>query len=63
MAEIVTPFSNFHSDMRVYNTGITRAIGTPTFVPQGGTPVTVARSRFGAGKVKPYGNVLPTSLT
>jgi hypothetical protein len=60
MAEIVTPFSNFHSDMRIYNGGTTSAIVTPTFFPQGGAPVTVAPISIGAGKVKAYDNVLPT---
>ena len=60
MAEIVTPFSNFHSDMRIYNGGTTSVTVTPTFVPQGGSPVTVAPIAIGAGQVKAYDNVLPT---
>jgi hypothetical protein len=60
MAEIVTPFSNFHSDMRIYNGGTTSATVTPTFFPQGGSPVTVAPITIGAGQVKAYDNVLPT---
>jgi hypothetical protein len=60
MAEIVSPFSNFHSDMRIYNGGSTSVSVTPTFFPQGGSPVTVAPITIGAGQVKAYDNVLPS---
>ncbi len=60
MAEIVSPFSNFHSDMRIYNGGTTSVNVTPTFFPQGGTPVSVAPITIGPGQVKAYDNVLPT---
>ncbi|HEV8432826.1 MAG TPA: hypothetical protein VGR95_05385, partial [Thermoanaerobaculia bacterium] len=60
MAEIVSPFSNFHSDMRIYNGGATSVNVTPTFFPQGGSPITVAPITIGPGQVKAYDNVLPT---
>jgi hypothetical protein len=60
MAELVSPFSNFHSDMRIFNGGSTSVTVTPTFFPQGGgaavngDPITI-----GANQVKAYDNVLP----
>jgi hypothetical protein len=59
IAELVSPFSNFHSDVRVYNGGATSVTVTPTFYPQGnGTPVTAASFILGKGEVKAVDNVL-----
>lgn len=60
MAELVTPFSNFHSDMRIYNGGSSAAVVTPTFFPQGGSPVTGNAFTIAAGHVKVVDNALPT---
>src|SRR5262249_32498942 len=62
MAELVTPFSNFHSDVRVYNGGTSSVTVTPTFFPQGGgAPVSAAAFALAAGQVKAVDSVL-TSL-
>lgn len=59
MVEVVTPFSNFHSDMRIFNGGQTAVTVTPTFYPQGnGTPVSAAPITIGANQVKAYDNVI-----
>jgi hypothetical protein len=61
MAELVSPFTNFHSDLRVYNGGTSSVIVTPTFYPQAnGTPVTGLSFTLPAGQVKSIDNALPT---
>ena len=59
IAELVSPFSNFHSDVRVYNGGTTSVTVTPTFYPQGnGTPVTAPAFTLGQREVKAVDSVL-----
>src|SRR5262249_60616032 len=61
IAELVSPFSNFHSDVRIYNGGTTSVTVTPRFFPQGnGTPVSAPAFTLGAGEVKAVDNVLTT---
>jgi hypothetical protein len=61
MSEFVSPFTNFHSDVRLYNGGATSVLVTPTFFPQGnGTPVPASAFTLGAGEVKAVDNILPT---
>ncbi len=59
MAELISPFSNFHSDVRLYNGGTSSVTVTPTFFPQGGgAPVTAAAFALGVGQVKAVDSVL-----
>ena len=60
MAELVLPFSNFHSDVRIYNGGTSSVTVTPTFFPQGGAAVSATPFSLGAGQVKAVDNVLPS---
>jgi hypothetical protein len=61
MAELVSPFTNFHSDVRVYNGGTSPVTVTPTFYPQGGgAPVAAPAFAIAAGEVKAVDNVLPS---
>ena len=60
MAELVSPFTNFHSDVRVFNGGTSSVSVTPTFYPQGnGAPVSATPFTLAAGEVKAIDNVLP----
>jgi hypothetical protein len=59
MADVATSFSNFHSDIRIFNASPFAVNATATFYPQGnGTPVVRAVS-IGVGEIKVYNNVLP----
>lgn len=63
MSELVSPFSNFHSDIRIYNGGTSTVTVTPTFYPQNnGTPVPAAAFTIAAGQVRAIDNVLPTTF-
>lgn len=65
VAEFTSSFSNFHSDMHVFNGGTSPANVTLTYFPQGNTgaaPVTSAAITIGAGQVKALNNVLPTQF-
>lgn len=63
MSEFVSPFSNFHSDIRIYNGGTSAVTVTPTFYPQNnGTPVPAAAFTINAGQVRAIDNVLPTTF-
>ena len=57
MAEIVTPFSNFHSDMRIYNGGSSPVDVTLAFT---GASVPNKVKTIGAGETLAVDNVLPT---
>jgi hypothetical protein len=60
MSELVSPFSNFHSDIRVYNGGANAVVVTPTFYPQtGGAGVAGAQFTLNAGEVRAVDNALP----
>lgn len=51
--------SNFHSDIRIFNGGLTSVSVTPTFYPRNnGTPVQLPAITIGAGQVKAYDDVL-----
>lgn len=63
MSELISPFSNFHSDIRIYNGGLLPVTVTPTFYPQNnGTPVAGAPFTLSAGQVRAIDNVLPTTF-
>jgi hypothetical protein len=60
MADFTSAFSNFHSDIRIFNASQTPVNATATFYPQGnGTPI-VRAVGIGVGEIKVYNNVLPT---
>jgi hypothetical protein len=57
----VSAFSNFHSDIRVFNGGSTAQQVTFTFYPEGRlTPVAAAPITILPGHVRAFDNVLPT---
>ena len=60
MSELISQFTNFHSDIRLYNGGTTSATTNLTFYPQGGgTPVPAPQPiTIAAGEVKAIDNVL-----
>lgn len=62
MAEFTSSFSNFHSDIRIFNGGTTSANVTVTYYPQGAAdkPVTSAPFTIGANQVRRIDNVIPT---
>jgi hypothetical protein len=62
MAEFTSPFSNFHSDIRIFNGGTTSANVTVTYYPQGAAdkPVTSAPFTIGANQVRKIDNVIPS---
>jgi BACON domain-containing protein len=57
MAEIVSPFSNFHSDVRLFNAGSSPINVTATYYPAG---LTSAQFTIDPGKVRAIDNVLPS---
>jgi hypothetical protein len=59
MAEFTSQFSNFHSDVRLFNGGSTPVIVTATYYPQTGGPQSAAPFTIAKGEVKAFDNVLP----
>ena len=60
MSDFDNGFSNFHSDIRIFNASPFAVGATATFYPQGnGTAIARAVS-VGVGETKVYNNVLPT---
>jgi hypothetical protein len=59
VAEFDSSFSNFHTDMRVFNGGTSAANVTLQYYPQGsGTPAATTQLSIAAGEVKALDNVL-----
>jgi len=59
MADFASTFSNFHSDIRVYNASNLPVTATATFYPQAnGTPIAKSVG-LAPGEIKAYDNVLP----
>jgi hypothetical protein len=59
MADFASSFSNFHSDVRIYNGSATTVNATATFYPQGnGAPIAQSIS-IAPNEIKIYNNVLP----
>jgi hypothetical protein len=60
MSDFASQFSNFHSDIRIFNASGGFVNATATFYPQGnGTPV-VRSVGIAPNEIKAYNNVLPT---
>jgi len=63
MTDFVSPFSNFHSDIRIYNGGNAAVTVTPTLYPENnGAPISAAPLSIAAGEVKAIDNVVPTTF-
>jgi len=63
MTDFVSPFSNFHSDVRIYNGGSAAVTVTATLYPESnGTPIPAAPFSIAAGEVKAIDNVVPTTF-
>lgn len=61
MADFASTFSNFHSDVRIFNPSAGTVTATATFYPQGNPSAsTVKTITIAAGEIKAYDNVLPT---
>jgi hypothetical protein len=60
VAELTSPFSNFHTDMRLFNSSSAGVDVTLNFVPNGGTAPAPQTMHLDAGEVKAIDNVLPT---
>lgn len=61
VADFETVFSNFHSDVRVYNGSATPVTTMLTFYPQGNPSGSTSKTEVvGAGETKVYDNILPT---
>jgi hypothetical protein len=59
MAEFTSAFSNFHSDLRLFNGGSAPVTVTATYYPQTGGSQSAAPFPVGKGEVKAFDNVLP----
>ncbi len=61
MADLDTPVSNFHSDIRVYNSSASSVSATLTYYPQGNPAAATTRAAtLAPGEIRAYNNVLPT---
>jgi hypothetical protein len=61
MADFASTFSNFHSDIRLYNASAASVTATATFYPQGTPAASTTKSvTIAPGEISAYNNVLPT---
>ncbi len=61
MADFTSAFSNFHSDVRLYNASAAAVNATMTFYPQGNPSASTAKDvTIAPAEIKAYDNVLPT---
>ena len=59
MAEFTSTFSNFHSDLRLFNGGSTPVTVTATYYPRLGGSISATPFTIAKGEVKAFNNVLP----
>jgi len=61
MADLESPSTNFHSDVRVFNPSTSSVVATLTYYPQGNPSASTARdATLGPGEIKAYDNILPS---